>query len=400
MPIHELKSGKTLIVNGPASIKLLEGKASILGYILPLKKQIVIRSWRSRPVYAIEDSRIEYTFGEGGSIEEIEGNTIPDEWLSTVRGISELDKSTVMFMGSPDSGKTSLATLGANTILSIKKSCVYVDLDVGQSSICPPTTIGYVSLKNPIPDISYVKAENMEAVGYTSPTPLVAKHIESSQKLYNSLTVKHSVPNLVIDVDGWVSGEGAIYHKKELVKIFNPTHLLVIQDADPELEDFCKELSIDVRKLPLPVMVRKRSLEARKKLREMMYERFLRKSVIRTLPISWIELKYITGENRIHRIASLINKLITHFAEDKGIVIEEGLDEVCRKYRAGILCHLYDVGYTFSGIGLLTMFNPKKNQLKIYTPFQAQIKQMVLTSLLVTAEGSELFSTPPQVLES
>lgn len=400
MPVHELNSGKTLIVNGPASIKLLEGKASIFGYILPLKKQIVIKSWRSRPVYAIEDSKIEYTFGEGGSIEEVHHNTIPDEWLKVVQEISELEKSIVMFMGSSDSGKTSLATLGANTFLSMKRACVYVDLDVGQSSICPPTTIGCAYLKNPLPDISYIKAENMEAVGYTSPTPVMARHIESSQKLYNSLTSNYVFQNLVIDVDGWISGEGAIYHKKELIKVFKPTHLLVIGDTNSELEDFCKEFSTDVRRLPPPTIVRKRSPEARKKLREIMYERFLRKSVVRTIPISWLELKYITGENRVHRIASIINKLISNFDEDRGIVTEEGLEELCRTYRAGILCHLYDVNYTFSGIGLLTMFNLKKNLLRIYTPFRSQIKQVVLTSLIITTEGSELFSTPPQILES
>lgn len=400
MPLHQLKSGKTLVVNGPASIKLLEGKASILGCNLPVKKQIVIKSWRSRPVYAIEDSIIEYTFGEGGSIEEIDGNTIPDQWSKAVQEISESDNSVVMFMGSSDSGKTSLATLGANTFLNMKKTCIYVDLDVGQSSICPPTTIGYVYLKNPLPDISYVKAENMEAVGYTSPMPVMAKHIESSQKLYKSLSSRYVIQNLVIDVDGWINGEGAIHHKKELMKVFKPTDILIIGDTNREIEDICKEFSIDLHRLPPPVMVRKRSLEARKRLREMMYERFLRKSVTRTIPISWLELKYVMGESRIHRITSIINKLITAFAEDKGVVIEEGLEELCRTYRAGVLCHLYDVNYTFMGIGLLTMFNLKKNLLKVYTPFQSQIKQLVLTSLIITAEGSELFSTPPQVLES
>jgi polynucleotide 5'-kinase involved in rRNA processing len=174
----------------------------------------------------------------------------------------------------------------------------------------------------------------------------------------------------------------------------------MIGDTIPELEEYCKEHSIDIRELPPPLAVRKRSLEARKKLREMMYERFLRRSIVRTIPISWVELEYITGENRVHRISYIINKLLASFAEDKGIVIEEGLEEICRAYKAGILCHLYDVNYAFSGIGLLTMFNPKKNLLKIYTPFQAQIKRVILSSLIVSVEGSEIFSIPPQALET
>lgn len=400
MPIYSLKSGKTLIINGPASVRLLEGKVSMLGYPLPPKKQIVVKSWRSRPAYAHEDSKIEYTFGEGGSIEEVDGNTMPEEWVKSMNELAELDRSVLMFIGPPDSGKTSLATLGLNAFVAKKKQCAFVDLDVGQSSICPPTTVGYAVLRSPTPDISYARAENVEAVGYTSPTPLVSKHIECARRLYDSLLSKYSIQKLIIDVDGWIYGEGAVNHKKELMKIFNPDYLIVIGAVNPELRDFIAERSIDVREVPQPFMVRKRSLEARKKLREMMYEKFLRKSIIRSIPISWVELRYVTGEDRAFRIASIISKLIDSFAEDKGVVIEGGLEEVSKIYGGGILCYLYDVDRNFSGIGLLTVFNLKKNIMKIYSPVQSQIKQVILSSLMISVEGSELFSIPPPTLES
>jgi len=400
VPIHNLKSGKTLIVNGPASLRLLEGKASILEYPLPPKKQVVVKSWRSRPVYAHEDSVIEYTFGEGGSIEEVDGNTVPEGWIKIINEVAESDKSILMFIGPPDSGKTSLATLALNIFLKRKMQCIFIDLDVGQSNICPPTTMGYTVLRNPIPDISQARAEYMEAFGYTSPTPLVSRHLECAKRLFNNLLNKYSPQKLVIDVDGWLHGEGAITHKKELVQIFNPDYLIIVGETCQEIGEHLKHHTLEVRELPPPLMVRKRSLEARKKLREMMYEKFLRKSIIRSIPISWVELRYITGENRSYKIASIIDKLINSFSEDKGIVLEEGLEEICKTYKAGILCYLYDINYNFSGIGLLTLFNPRKNLMKIYTPFQSQIKQVTISSLIISVEGSEIFSIPPPILES
>ncbi|MEN2974023.1 MAG: Clp1/GlmU family protein [Candidatus Caldarchaeales archaeon] len=400
MSIHTLKAGKTLIVNGPASIRLLEGRASILACPLIHKKQIVIKSWRSRPVYAHEDSKIEYTFGESGTIEEVEGNTIPREWTETIEDLLDEEKLTLMVIGSPDSGKTSLATFSANMILNTGRECILLDLDIGQSNICPPTTVGYTCLKNPVPDISHLRAESIEVAGYSSPSYVIDKHIESIRKLYSMIKSKYADRPIVIDVDGWISGEGAAQHKRELMKILNVSHLLIIGELSREMEDICSESSIVVRRLPPPTFVRKRSPEARKKLREMMYEKFLRKSLLRTIPLSWIDVRYISGEGGVQKITSIINRLIMLFSEDRKIIIENGLDELGKVYKSGILSYVYDLDYRFSGIGLVTAFDPRRNLIKVYTPFRSQIKKIVLTSLIVSVDGSELYSTRPQSLES
>lgn len=382
-------------MNGPASVRLVEGNATIFGCPLSHRKNIVIKSWRSRPVHSLTDCNIEYTFGEGGSIEEVEGNTIPDEWLNVSQVISSRDKVTVMVMGASDSGKTSLATLICNSLMLNNKDTVFFDLDLGQSNICSPTTIGYVRLKTPIPDLSYLRAENMDVVGYTSPTPLVLRHLEVAGKLYRKLKESYPDSSTVVDVDGWISGEAAIKHKIELMKILNPDFLLLISDTIKEIEEYCYENSIELRKLPPSITVRKRSLEARRKLREMMFERFLRKSILRTIPSTWIELKYINGEVRPHKLSSIINKLITKYSEENGIILEGGLEELFKEHRIGVLSYVYDTDYKFVSIGLLTSLNLEKKMLKIYTPFQQQIKQIVLTSILLSIDGAESYSTSP-----
>ena len=74
--------GNTLLLHGPASAILVEGRASVLGCPLSSRRRLIVKSWRSRPIYAEEDSIIDVAYGEGGGFEIVEGDTIPSEWRS------------------------------------------------------------------------------------------------------------------------------------------------------------------------------------------------------------------------------------------------------------------------------------------------------------------------------
>ncbi|MEM2773195.1 MAG: hypothetical protein QXX82_02165, partial [Nitrososphaerota archaeon] len=108
-----------------------------------------------------------------------------------------------------------------------------------------------------------------------------------------------------------------------------------------------------------------------------------------------IELKYVNGETRLSKLSSIINRLITRFSEENGTIPEGGLEELFKEYRIGVLSYVYDTDYRFVSIGLLTSLNLEKKLLKIYTPFQQQIKQVVLTSILLSMDGVESYSSPP-----
>ena len=84
MPQLKVKAGSTVILHGPASALLINGKASILDHQLKLKKRVIVKSWRSRPIYVEEDSVIECVHGEGGGFEVLDVDTIPTEWREVV----------------------------------------------------------------------------------------------------------------------------------------------------------------------------------------------------------------------------------------------------------------------------------------------------------------------------
>jgi len=396
----ELRKGDTLILHGPASAILVEGKASILGCPLSSRRRLVVKSWRSRPIYAEEGSIIEFTFGEGGGYEIVEGDTIPPEWRSLAEKISA-KPSKVCVYGGVDSGKTSLATLIANSLVKGLGSAIYLDLDLGQSNICPPTTIGYTLLKAPIPDISHLRMEFGEAVGYTSPTPILEKHVEAVRRLAEHIAERHPGVGVSADLDGWISGHQALQHKQALLEILKPDYLAVIGGVPNEIKSCCEKLGINYELLPPPRNVRKREQQARKRLREIAYERFLRKAVVRKIPVSWVKLKAVTGFDDPEKIRGYVWKIIREYSEESGEVFEdekEALEELAKK-RIGLLSYLRDVNGVFSGIGLLTSLDFKRNYLRIVTPYSGQIGELILGAILLSIDGEEVYSSPSILLE-
>ena len=399
MPQLKVKAGSTVILHGPASALLINGKASILDHQLKLKKRVVVKSWRSRPIYVEEDSVIECVHGEGGGFEVLDVDTIPTEWRGIVKELNSW-KGLIAVYGGVDSGKTSLATLIANNLVKLYGVSAYIDLDLGQSNICPPTTIGYVKLKRTVPDISTLRMDCGEVVGYTSPTPLVEKHVKRAEKIISKLR-SEGVEACVADLDGWVSGSQAIKHKLMLFEILKPRLILSIGSLPSELRSLCEDIGSEVRELPPPLRVRKREPSARRRLRSMAYSRFLRNSILRKIPISWAKVEDLMEIGDVQEISSRIMKLVSTYVEENDLIIDlkglKALEELSKK-GIGVLSYLYDLADNFSGIGLLMAFNANKNYLKIYTPFKQQVKRMIIGSILLSADGEELCAIPPNVL--
>jgi len=394
MPRFEIRKGNTLILHGPASALLIEGRASVLGCPLSPKRRLVIKSWRSRPIYADEDSVIDCNYGEEGGVEIIEGDTIPIEWRRFAEKITE-KSSCVCVYGGVDSGKTSLATFLLNALVKEFGSAIYLDLDVGQSNICPPTTIGYTSLKLPVPDVSYLRMEFGEAVGFTSPTPLAEKHIKAAGNLMKRIREKYQGVGVSTDFDGWVSGGAAVNHKLRLLRVIEPDFLASIGALPEEMKSACGEIGASYEELPPPFKVRKREQVSRKKLREIAYNRFLRKAAVRKIPITWIRVETLNGKEDPREISSYIGKIVEGFSEQSDLILTstgaEGLEEIAKK-GIGILSYLHDLDDAFVGIGLLLGFSPEKNYLKILTPYTKQIKRIMVGSILLSIEGEEVYT--------
>ncbi|MEM2922717.1 MAG: hypothetical protein QXF26_10440, partial [Candidatus Bathyarchaeia archaeon] len=87
MPLRQsgevrVSKGHTLLVKGPASVKLYEGGAHTYLAELDPQRTFVVPEGRRIPIEAIGDSSLRINVGSSGSVEEVEGPSIPEGWMN------------------------------------------------------------------------------------------------------------------------------------------------------------------------------------------------------------------------------------------------------------------------------------------------------------------------------
>lgn len=288
----EVGSGKTLLVSGPASLKLIQGMATILGAPVESGKRIVVGEDKQIPIFISEDSIFDCSFGENASHVEVDGNTIPTSWREAADAILELDGSKTIVIGDIDTGKSTFCTYLANLTIRRGMKIWVLDADIGQSDLGPPTTISLGLADRYLTNLSSIKADRMFFVGYTSPSSVTEKVIFGIRKLASHA----SPPPLVINTDGWVANDQAASYKVKMISELAPDIVIGIerlQEIDAIL-DSVNAMSIRIQP---PAFIKPRSREQRKRLREKSYRRFLKDAKTITLPVdivktaSWARLE-------------------------------------------------------------------------------------------------------------
>jgi polynucleotide 5'-hydroxyl-kinase GRC3/NOL9 len=407
--IRTVENGKTLLVDGPASVIVTSGKVEVFGSIVSGTSKVVIREGKRLPFVVEEKATFNISLGENASAEEVDGNTIPSSWVKSFEELLKIQSTpvTAIVLGTVDSGKTSFCTYLINRLLREKKKVAILDGDLGQSDIGPPCTVAYSLVTKPITDLFNLDAKNAFFVGVTSPNTAINKVIEGLTSLKKEILT--SDPDfIVINTDGWVEEEEAVNYKVQLVKELDPDVIFCIQQKDeltPFLNTLEKFITIVVDS---PSAIKQRSREKRRSLRELGYMKYLRNAKVQSLPLSWLkieenELFGLSGtyENtkQARKMYELLGMKPLHFAELKDricIVIgrrrwinEDNIkkaEEVAKKKivvirkgeEEGLLMASYNVERKFLGIGILQEVDYARKTLKIFTPVAKEIAIVAL----------------------
>ncbi len=270
--VQELDSESTIIVDGPASVNLSRGEASSLG--APLNSNVWSGLHRDQRLTIETNSRcsIDIRLGKGGRSERFAGSTIPVGWKEASQ-LSLSAPGALVILGDVDSGKSTLSTYLANQLSRQGGSLSVIDGDVGQADIGPPTTISIARLHDPVFDLQSLHPETSLFIGDTSPSIVSEKVLNGLARL-RDIAIKDS--NLVIvNTDGWVSGEEAFRYKKQLVESIRP-NLVIGIDVAGELGKLLDWPDCTVLRLGKSAFARTKSREERKRAREFGYQRFLR----------------------------------------------------------------------------------------------------------------------------
>lgn len=352
-----VEAGRTLLVSGPADIQLVQGKVRIYAYPLERNRVISIPEGKQLPVEVLENSTLECWISAHGKYSEIVGNTVPDSWMETAETMLENRKGRIMILGNVDAGKSTFCTVLANLALKAGMKITVLDLDLGQSDIGPPGSIGLGRVRNHILTLSEVTPEVLYFVGYISPAPVTDKILEG----VNRLLPKTESDVLVVNTDGWILGEQAIIFKSRLINTFEPSFVVGIgreTDLRPILEmTGCTSFQVDS-----PSLILKRTREQRKELRELAYRKYLKDGRVITIDTHRIQLVDSYGRMIQHAEfdSSLINSLLG-FIDDQGWLV---------------------------GIGVLLRIN--RRNLEVLSPVINRFHRVEIGAVKLDEHGSEL----------
>ena len=271
MPPYTLQRGNTLLLRGPAHIRLQDGSATCLAAPLPGRDWAFVEKWRQVPVYAAETSTLEIKLGPGSSRNEIRGSTIPTGW-SEASEILQQSPGVVVIIGDVDSGKSSLCTFLTNESIKEGLKVAVIDADVGQADMGPPTTIGSSQAEEPILELQELNAQTSFFIGDTSPSSVPKKLVHSLVRLKEDLVGRNDI--VIVNTDGWIGDTPAIRYKLRLLTEAKPNVVLGLargRELDPIL-DMVTSTSV---RLESSAFAKIRTREDRKHAREAGYQRFL-----------------------------------------------------------------------------------------------------------------------------
>ena len=187
-------------------------------------------------------------------------------------------QSVVLVIGSIDTGKTMFCRFLVERGVSQGLKVGFVDADVGQSQIGPPTTIGLKVLsKNS--DWDDVEADKLYFVGWISPESHLLRCV-TGVRLMSDAALRTGANFVVIDTTGYVAGIGGIAFKRHKIEIIHPRHLVCIQrsgELDAIISGFDASHSTKIHRLSPHQAAISKTRKYRRKYRETRVNRYFPK---------------------------------------------------------------------------------------------------------------------------
>jgi polynucleotide 5'-hydroxyl-kinase GRC3/NOL9 len=399
------KRGTVLKINGPASIRVLEGAVSILGSVIKPKEQVVVPRYKSLVVEFVEDSTIELRLGNDAKIEAPPEAVILTEWAMAVESmLSQGSKPlSCIVLGDVDSGKTVFCTYLANCAASKGLKVGIIDKDPGQTEISVPTTIGLGIVERPVHSLESVEAVSARFVGSVSPSSVIQRVVAATKELYDE-ALKRGCDLVIINSSGWVNGRRARELKCSVIATIHPKYLVLIQRTN-EVEHLIKPFEKSdikiIRVQPSPA-VKLKTREERRERRESIYRNYFANAKVRKVSLTSVRLMYslfTTG-------AVLSKEDLEKYGRELGLDLiygEEGRDflflvsrellgnklkveeEVARKYgkeevvltwpgeERGLIVGLLGPDLSYLGLGLIREIDYSKKVVELLTPVEGTI---------------------------
>jgi len=410
-------------LEGPASIKLIEGSLSVLGKPVRPRELLTVSRFKALPLEALVDSIAEVKLGSEASLEPLSTSPIPREWgLATEQILSSGRQVRVMVLGDVDSGKATFCTFLANKFLEAGLKVGILDCDPGQAELFVPTTISLGLVNDFITGIDKASLAASYFIGSTSPSGLADRVLTGVRTLMEE-AARRGVEALVINTNGWTLGRGARMLKQGLLNIVRPSHLVLIQRST-EVEHLARPYAAsrrgEVLRIPVSSFTKYMSREDRRIKRELAFKSYFAKAKVRKLSLDVVGLMYTLfttgfrlnrdrlleveeaiGQKAVYAEESPDSLLIVverptspHFSELAGKLKERfAKEEVLITYRGaerGLVAGLLDQNATMLGLGVVKEIDYEERTITLLTPVEEPISIVQVGQIKLDEECREV----------
>lgn len=215
---------------------------------------------------------------------------IPQSWSELIQQTTD-SHGTLMIVGAPDVGKSTLARLLVYHLCQAGRKVVWIDADLGQNHLGPPTTICMKYFNSFPPHLNEMKPQLMGFVGSTTPSHHLVITIAQIKKILEK-SLLYQPGLVIINTDGMVFGNEALILKSNLIKLTNPQMIIALQ-CSGEIEHLLKPIEKEdktIYRLPVSEKARKKSPAERRTIREQRFATYFKNSQSLHIPIDQVTI--------------------------------------------------------------------------------------------------------------
>ena len=229
----------------------------------------------------------------------LENLEVPPEWDAAARGFLKVG-GVAMVLGAPDSGKSTLSRYLIYRAYAAGKPAALVDLDLGQSHLGPPATLGLGLFPPRAPGDDSLFPEALYFIGQTSPKGALLEVAAGSRVLVDE-AARRGVRRVVVNTSGYVEGPGAVRLKLAQVELLRPSLLLALERRG-ELTALLQALAPPggkrLLRLPVSSRAKDKTPQERRRYREERFRRYFARAQSLNLPreaLTWLGLPLSQG---------------------------------------------------------------------------------------------------------
>jgi polynucleotide 5'-hydroxyl-kinase GRC3/NOL9 len=206
-----------------------------------------------------------------------------------------------LVLGDLDSGKSTLCHYLIYRAYEAGIPAAWIDADLGQSHLGPPTTLGMDLYPPQIPGDDRLFPQGLYFIGQTSPVGKALEIVVGLRRLADRCG-QQGLERVVVNTSGFIQGPAASRLKWAKAELLSPRLIFALQrrqELEPILTPMSRQYGTTIARLPVSPQVLPRSWQWRRQYREERFCRYFQGSRRYLLPLadlSWKGLPLGWGE--------------------------------------------------------------------------------------------------------